>query len=257
MLITVKSGERELGRVTADKDGEWVLVPDLPLEAGTHLLTLIGTVQGRDPVSGKDGVSVVVPACRPGEADRSEQAVAVLTQRAGGTRLLEPTVTGSNGGLVKGLVLDTADYDEAGQLALSGRAKPSRVVQVYINNQPIGAATADKHGRWSLSPKSKIDPGIYTIRVDQVQDTGRIAARVELPINRGRREERITVRPGDNLWELSRRAYGDGMKAEAIYQANKSRIKDPNTLYPGQVLVLPPSDGKSAKPTRTSPASSR
>lgn len=261
MLVVVKSGEREIGRITADKDGEWVLVPDLPLQTGGHVLTLTGVVEGRAPVAGLESVSVAVPSCKPGESDRSEQAVAVLTRWAGGTRLLSPGPLDDGNAIAKGLGLDSVTYGESGSLALNGRAKPGGVIQVYINNQPLGAATADRRGRWALAPTTKIEPGLYTFRIDQVQNTGRVAPKVELPINRPKRDDlpkgqtdRIMVRPGDTLSKIAERVYGDKAKASAIYQANKSRIQDPNALKPGQVLMLPPSD---AKPKRTSPANSR
>ncbi|WP_375461827.1 LysM peptidoglycan-binding domain-containing protein [uncultured Enterovirga sp.] len=47
------------------------------------------------------------------------------------------------------------------------------------------------------------------------------------------------VSRGDSLWEISRRAYGDGVRYTVIYGANALRIRDPNLIYPGQVFVLP------------------
>ena len=47
------------------------------------------------------------------------------------------------------------------------------------------------------------------------------------------------VSRGDSLWRISRIAYGDGTRYAIVYRANRDRIRDPNLIHPGQVLVLP------------------
>ena len=47
-----------------------------------------------------------------------------------------------------------------------------------------------------------------------------------------------TVKSGDCLWNISKYFYGDGSKWPTIHNAN-SWIKNPNLIYPGQVLIIP------------------
>ena len=47
------------------------------------------------------------------------------------------------------------------------------------------------------------------------------------------------VSRGDSLWRISRIAYGDGTRYAIVYLANRDRIRDPNLIHPGQILVLP------------------
>ena len=47
------------------------------------------------------------------------------------------------------------------------------------------------------------------------------------------------VARGDSLSKIARREYGEASKWPAIYEANRDRIKDPDLIYPGQVLTLP------------------
>lgn len=47
------------------------------------------------------------------------------------------------------------------------------------------------------------------------------------------------VARGDNLWRISRRVYGQGIRYTVIYGANQPQIRDPARIYPGQVFVLP------------------
>lgn len=49
-------------------------------------------------------------------------------------------------------------------------------------------------------------------------------------------DKNYTVKAGDCLWNIAKRYYGDGMKYKDI--ASKNNIKNPNLIYPGQVLTL-------------------
>lgn len=49
-----------------------------------------------------------------------------------------------------------------------------------------------------------------------------------------------TVKKGDYLSKIAREVYGDANKYNVIFEANKPMLKDPNLIYPGQVLVIPP-----------------
>ena len=51
---------------------------------------------------------------------------------------------------------------------------------------------------------------------------------------------RYTVREGDTLSAIAKREYGDASEWRAIFEANRDRIEDPDRIYPGQDLDLPP-----------------
>jgi nucleoid-associated protein YgaU len=61
--------------------------------------------------------------------------------------------------------------------------------------------------------------------------TARARAEVEV--------RRYTVVAGDSLSKIAKREYGDAQKWRQIYEANRDQIKDPDLIYPGQVLTLP------------------
>ena len=50
---------------------------------------------------------------------------------------------------------------------------------------------------------------------------------------------RYTVVSGDSLSKIAKREYGDAQKWRQIYEANRDQIKDPDLIYPGQVLSIP------------------
>lgn len=48
-----------------------------------------------------------------------------------------------------------------------------------------------------------------------------------------------TVRKGDSLWAIAKKHYGNGATWPRIYDANRTKIKNPNLIFPGQVLTIP------------------
>ena len=60
--------------------------------------------------------------------------------------------------------------------------------------------------------------------------------------------ETYTVRKGDSLWKISKKYYGTPFKWPLIYRANKDKIKDPNRIFPGQVLRIPPPSEEEIRP---------
>jgi nucleoid-associated protein YgaU len=55
----------------------------------------------------------------------------------------------------------------------------------------------------------------------------------------GERPKTYRVQPGDNLTTIALRIYGDADKAEAIFEANKDKLRTMNDVPVGQDLVLP------------------
>lgn len=48
-----------------------------------------------------------------------------------------------------------------------------------------------------------------------------------------------TVKSGDSLWKIAQKNLGKGGRYMEVYNLNKDKIKNPNLIYPGQVLTLP------------------
>jgi nucleoid-associated protein YgaU len=50
----------------------------------------------------------------------------------------------------------------------------------------------------------------------------------------------VTVRSGDTLSKIARDTYGDANAYMQIFEANKPMLSNPDRIYPGQVLRIPP-----------------
>ena len=52
-------------------------------------------------------------------------------------------------------------------------------------------------------------------------------------------EQTYTVKKGDSLSKIAKSLYGDASKWRRIFEANRDIIKDPDLIYPDQVLKIP------------------
>ena len=244
--VTITADGKDIGRTTADSAGQWVLVPGAALPAGGHELRL--TSQTSDGARQTSDAPVVVMRAEPAPAvgtpptppTPAPAPLAVLVPSAGPIRVLQGPATPAGR-----LGLDTVDYDEQGRIRFAGAAPAGTTARVYVDDKPVGEATVDAAGHWTLQPGTTIAPGDHRLRLDQLSSSGQVVARVELPFTRSQvaprdvANGRVVVQPRQNLWRIARQAYGQGTQYTVIYAANRDQIRDPNLIYPGQVFNLP------------------
>jgi len=222
-------------KVDSDR-GEWVIVVDTPLNEGDQELTLEMVLPDGTVTPSTQTVVVAVPE-RAGE-----KPLVILGSEEGASRILQQP---GDGVMVGDLSVDIIDYDEEGRVIIQGRAKPNANIRGYVDNKPIGEGRSDANGHWTLVPQQTISPGVYTLRLDQLNAEGQVTARVEVPFERAAPERaklasgQVIVQPGNSLWRISRRLYGRGILYTVIFEANQGQIKDPDLIYPGQIFETP------------------
>ncbi len=254
-VVVLLDGEEEIGRVTADETGAWVIIVARPLSPGDHQLGLRAEMPDGSVQLSETLVIVSVPEptleVASGEAGQERQVaaetapLAVETQREGlsASRVLQqPEDAGLRD---QTLLLNAVDYDADGFVVVSGRSQPGARVVVYLDEEPLGSVVADANGHWQLAPDTPVASGLHRLRVDQVGDSGDVLARVATLFSRaelagGFPEDRfVIVQPGNSLWRIARRTYGEGIRYSVIFQANNDRIVDPDLIFPGQIFLVP------------------
>ena len=71
--------------------------------------------------------------------------------------------------------------------------------------------------------------------------TARVDDRMEVKISEPEAQF-YTVVSGDSLSKIAKKYYGNAMKYPVISEANKPMLSDPDKIYPGQVLRIPPQE---------------
>jgi hypothetical protein len=244
--VTLLRSGQPIGDTRADRRGEWVIVVYQALAPGSGEFTLTAALPGQAAIRSERNVVVMVPDCAA-PVDRRDKAIAVLTPKegpkSGASEVLQ--IPASEGIRDRDLSVSAVDYDETGNVAVSGKSKPGSRVQAYVDNKPIGGSDAGEQGDWRIVPDLPVEPGVHKLRIDQIGQGGKVLARIELPFSRASPAElaltadRVIVQPGNSLWRIARRTYGRGIMYTVIYQANDRRIFDPDLIYPGQVFFLP------------------
>lgn len=267
--VIVRDGEKEVGKAKADARGEWVVIPKEPLPKGSRELTLSSKSRDGTATQSDRNVVIVVPGRTPnkvadGPPDRAPGALAVLVPRQGkgGSIVIQKPSdarrTSSNDSPDSGqgrnkpatevaapVSIDAVDYDEAGNVIISGNAAVQTRLSIYIDNRHSASGVSDAQGRWRIVPGSALPPGIYTLRVDQIGPDGNVIGRAETqftrskPANAAPSDVIVMVESGNSLWRIARRVYGTGLQYSVIFDANREQIRDPNLIYPGQVFFVP------------------
>ncbi|GHE86726.1 peptidoglycan-binding protein LysM [Aliiroseovarius zhejiangensis] len=194
---------------------------------------------GAGALSSPDGSDTVASAPQVLLAD--DEGIAVLQDGTGRPQ-------------VDNIVIDAITYDDAGDVALSGRGQGGANLRVYLDNEPIEIGEVSESGQWRV-PLPKVDGGVYTLRVDELAADGTVTSRTETPFKREEpaqltaantgsetpttRVAAVTVQPGSTLWAIAREHLGEGPLYVRVFAANRGQIRDPDLIYPGQVFTIP------------------
>jgi len=192
-------------------------------------------------------------SAEPAQPSAPATPVTVLRATADGVEVLQ-TATAAAPDVMDQIALDTISYSELGEVQLSGRARVQSVIRIYLDNNAISELIADDEGRWR-TVLDGIDPGIYTLRLDEVDALGKVTSRIETPFKREAPAAlltatadqppdapftgAVTVQKGDTLWAISRERYGEGVLYVRVFAANRDRIRNPDLIYPGQIFTIP------------------
>ena len=274
-MVAVKWNGAVVGTTKASADGSFAIVPDKPLAAGTGALTLEATKDGKT-FQAPGSVVVSVEAAAPVVVAKLDPAKPTQVTQAGETSLPATSVTlgavdyDSQGNIVFSgkapagstlrFYVDNALAGEAvtdgnGTWSFKGTgavtvgthilradaldtkgAVVSRAETPFMREDVAKLAVPAGPASQPVVPASPgVAPGPVTPSAVPPGQAEAASPVVEV--------RRIVIQPGNNLWRVSRQVYGKGVMYTLIFEANREQIKNPNRIYPGQILTAPDKKG--------------
>ena len=241
-LVQIFNGDKLLGEVTTNQYGEFVFMPDEKLVPGAYDLSLVS-----DGLKSIDSVSIIVPENNSAIAAGNKANDVIVTVNNSDGTIKKVLQGASNSSETNNLSFDSLSYSDKGSLNLSGKAKPGSKIDIYIGKKLVGTAYADADGYWNITLDQPVNPGDYILRFDEIQN-GNVITSLETPIRQidlskvEVSEHMILVQPGNSLWRISRRFYGEGIMYTLIFKANQNQIDNPDLIFPGQIFEIPNSN---------------
>ena len=359
-MVSVLVDGAEVALVGANVSGQFATVFTMPPSGAARMMTLVATLADGRRLAGVEAVAiapvilpvaeaqiasaetVAQPAADPAADLVVAPVVEVIAELA-----IEPTtpaaikVTEAGAEVVQTakpvpteiaaeVSLEVISYGADGAVQLGGTGAAGAGLRLYLDNVEIAGTTVAEDGKWSVTSVS-IAPGVYTLRIDQVNPSGKVTSRLETPFKRETLEAladavaptapaevmvanevtaaelaiaeetaaetaevtapgvepaalalatgteatpepataeqtnlaatapatsapvadpapeasaapiTVTVQPGFTLWAIAKQNFGSGVMYVLVFEANKDKIKDPDLIYPGQVLSVPAS----------------
>ena len=119
------------------------------------------------------------------EAKADKAPATVILADEDGVRVLQD---GAPSAAKPAVTIDTISYSSNGDVILGGRGQAGNFVRIYLDNQFLATSKIAADGYWALE-LSDIEPGIYTLRVDELNAAGDVVSRAETPFKREAAEE--------------------------------------------------------------------
>ncbi len=152
-------------------------------EVGSEEMVALGAITGPDVVAAApEAASGEEPlADMAGGAPEAAAPPAILLTGEGAVVLHAEKP--ADPALDVSVAIDTISYSPDGAVRLGGRATSGGMVRIYLDNVLQQSVEVPADGQW-LATLVDTPPGIYTLRVDQVDDAGKVTSRFETPFKR-------------------------------------------------------------------------
>jgi nucleoid-associated protein YgaU len=233
--VRVYVGSLYAGETTAGEDGRWNLTAQNDIPAGTYALRA-------DAVGGEGKVAerIEMPFLR----ESPERVAALQQQRQAGSGT--GAVTEQDTGMSQAAApASETPQDATGQASEPQPAEPQVAAAPEAQSEPAATAgpatsaaepqTGELLQAGEVAASSEQSEQVAATAAPEAQPAASAEPAAADPNQPGK----VVIQPGNNLWQISRVIYGKGVQYTVIYEANKSQIRDPDLIYPGQIFETP------------------
>ena len=202
-LVTLLTNAVEVASTKADAAGKFVAMFTMPPSASGQMLSMVVTLADGSTVASNSQVAIATITAPVAVADAgTETALAADTAATvamapaieapsptalavtdAGVKVLQSGAA-SPAEVAANVSLDLIAYPSPDTVQFGGHGTAGQFIRLYLDNAAFGEPIAiPPDGAWSVTLDG-IAPGIHTLRVDQVDGSGKVTSRFETPFKR-------------------------------------------------------------------------
>lgn len=196
--VSVVVGDTVVASGQATKSGDFAILFTLPPNPAPSLMWLsmgladqppvlseqmvaLGPIAGPTAETVAEATSETDGAAEETATAASDAPPALLLSEEGAVVLQEPARPET--ALSTTVMIDTITYTPEGEVQVGGRGAPGSGLRIYLDNAEKLTLQIPETGLWSTALPDTA-PGVYSLRVDQLDAAGKVTSRFETPFKR-------------------------------------------------------------------------
>jgi nucleoid-associated protein YgaU len=207
-LVEILVDDIAVAKGEATGSGDFAILFTLAPNPKPSLMRLSMTPPGKPAIASEEMVAlgpivgpklaVTADAAPPADdqTGAAEDPPALLLSDGGAVVLQDPSTPETAGLPLASVMIDAISYTPEGEVQIGGRGAGGTTLRLYLDNAEKMTLQVPQTGRW-VATLPDTAPGVYTLRVDQVDETGKVFSRFETPFKRETLEALAAVAGAD------------------------------------------------------------
>jgi hypothetical protein len=252
--ISLLEKGNKIESVNADKSGSWVIVSQSNLESGDNLLII-----DQDNVDGTSTQSKEIYVTKIDKENEKKPLVIEIINEDGGklSIIQSPSIRKLKTNVQNDLNLSeksikkinifeiqSVSFTQDGSLSIQGIANYGSNIE-FIISKNLSSIVLKNKPEWVFKSSYKLDYGMHKLIANLKSQDNTTLDSITLPFMRSEMptgalpDNFVLIKPGDMLWTISYKIYGNPLKYIEIYEENRDQITNPDLIFPGQVFSIP------------------
>ena len=252
--ISILEKGNKIESVDADESGSWVIVSKDNLESGDNLLII-----NQDNIDGSSTQSKEIYVTKIDKKNETKPLVIEIENDDGGklSIIQSPSIKKLESNVENSLTLSkkqinkknvfkiqSVSFSQDGSLSIQGIANYGSNIEILVNKN-LSSIFLKNKPEWIFNSSYKLGYGMHKLVANLKSKNNTILDSITLPFMRSEMpsgelpDNYVLIKPGDMLWTISFKIYGNPLKYIEIYEENRDQITNPDLIFPGQVFSIP------------------
>lgn len=250
-----------IGSAIASDQGEWVIIPDILFENGSHLISVemiqpddtrvIGEMALAIEMLGSDEIPLVALVPYTEQATQTAtvlQAPETIIPETLANEIAASEADQSDQNIIPRVTIRSIQALNETSLNISGLANGGASIDVSVNGVFAISSKPDDKSMYTAAFTVDKSQESFVLKSTLRDDEGQAIASAQIKLSQAQIAEGlngndlIVVQKGDALWRIAYKTYGAGIRYVDIVRQNPTKINDPDLIYPDQIFIIPNGD---------------